>query len=111
MLEALQNQKFHKDDVDEFKKEGWIGENNQGYLEIRPSDKLEENAELKSLVAEVVDEENQNREIIMGRVVELNTSLQKAEEKEVLMIFAKMNHENSPGGSWIQGADGTWKKK
>ncbi len=111
VLEALQEQKFNKDDIDEFKKKGYVGENSDGFLDIRTSNELEQSAETRALVKQIVDEENNARRIIMNRVIELNDSLKKAEEKEVLNIFARMNQENSPGGTWIQGSDGTWAKK
>ena len=111
VLEALQEQKFNKDDIDEFKQKGYVGENSQGYLEMRSSDVLKEDSEKMKLVQEIVREENRDREIIMGRVVELNDSLKKAAEQEVLAVFAKMNQENSPDGTWIQKPDGVWVRK
>ena len=110
VLAALRQQKFNKDDIDEFKREGWIGENNQGFLEIRPSKDLE-NQETRKLVEEIVAEENSDREVIMGRVIELNASLQKTVREDVLVIFAKMNRENTLDGTWIQQPNGTWEKK
>lgn len=111
VLQALQEQRFNKDDIDEFKQEGYVGENNEGFLEIRSSNKLTMDTELMTLVKEIVDEENGDREIIMGRVIELNDSLKKRERKDILTIFANMNQENSPDGTWIQDVAGQWKKK
>jgi len=38
VLEATQNRKFNKDDIDEFKQDGVLGENNRGFLEfVKPS--------------------------------------------------------------------------
>jgi len=111
VLEALQEQKFNKDDIDEFKKKGYVGENNQGYLEIQSSEELEKDPEEMTLVQEIVQEENKDREVIMGRVIELNDSLKKAAQQEVLAVFAKMNQENSPEGTWSQNPEGKWAKK
>ena len=111
VLEALQEQKFNKDDIDEFKKKEYVGENNEGFLEIRSSEELAGDAEKMKLVQEIVREENGDREIIMGRVIELNDSLKKAVRKDVLAIFARMNQENSPEGTWIQRPEGDWVKK
>ncbi len=111
VLQALQEQKFNKDDIDEFKQEGYVGENNEGFLEIRLSDALSQNTDLMGLVKEIIQEENHDRETIMGRVIELNDSLKKTERKDILSIFANMNQENSPDGTWTQDALGKWKKK
>ena len=111
VLEALQEQKFNKDDIDEFKKKGYVGENNEGFLEIRSVESLSQNQEAMNMVTEIVQEENKDRETIMGRVIELNDSLKKTARKEILTIFAKMNQENSPDGTWIQNFNGDWVKK
>ena len=111
VLEALQDQKFNKDDIDEFKRKGYVGENNRGFLEIRSPDALARNSETMKLVQEIVREENEDREIVMGRVIELNESLKKAGREDVLGIFAKMNQENSPDGTWVQLPDGGWVRK
>jgi uncharacterized protein YdbL (DUF1318 family) len=111
VLEAMQDQRFNKDDIDEFKKNGYVGEDNRGFLAVRPSSNLETDEEMMKLVSDIVGEENEDRRIIMDRVVELSDDLKKANENEVLRVFAQMNYENSPKGSWVQEQDGTWIKK
>ncbi|MBN2030438.1 DUF1318 domain-containing protein [bacterium] len=108
VLEALQNQKYNRDDIDEFKTKGYVGENNQGLLEIRSLESLEQNPEQIELVRTVVQEENENRKTIMERVIELNDSLKKAVREDVLSIFARINQENSDKGTWIQEPNGSW---
>jgi uncharacterized protein YdbL (DUF1318 family) len=111
VLEALQQQKFNKDDIEEFKRKGYVGENNQGFLEIRPSKELENDSETHKLVHDIIEEENLDREIIMDRVVELNASLKTTMKEDVLGVFAKMNQDNSPKGTWVQTVSGSWMKK
>ena len=108
VLEALQNQKFNKDDVDEFKMKGYVGENNKGLLEIRSLEELEENPEQTELVQTIVQEENEDRETVMERVIELNDSLKKAVRDDILAIFAQIYQENSTDGTWVQKPDGEW---
>ena len=108
VLEALQDQKFNKDDIDEFKMKGFVGENSSGFLEIRSLEKLEQNPEEMKLVQEIVQEENEDRETVMERVIELNDSLKKAVRDDILSIFARINQENSSEGTWIQEPDGNW---
>jgi len=111
VLEAMRTQKFNKDDVDEFKQKGYVGENNRGFLEIRNAEDLENQSETLRFIQEIVTEENQSREVIMNRVIEVNTSLKDKNKEEVLAVFAKMNQENSSDGTWIQKPDGNWIKK
>jgi len=111
VFEALQEQKYNKDDVDEFKRKGYIGENNQGFLEIRSPDALGGDPAKMKLVSEIIEEENADRRIIMERIVELKDSLKKAETKEVFYVFAQIKQKDSPDGTWIQQQEGNWVRK
>jgi uncharacterized protein YdbL (DUF1318 family) len=111
VLDAMQDQKFNKDDIEEFKKLGYIGENNTGFLDLRPVPDLESDPEKAKMVSEIVGEENQAREVIMERVIQLNEKLKNAVKDNVTYIFAQMNQENSPVGTWIQQKLGEWVKK
>ena len=111
VLEAMQNREFNKDDVDEFKKEGCVGENNQGLLELRPCAKLEKDPAYKALVERIVEEDNRDRKIIMRRVIEVNETIQPEDEAEAAAVFAKMNRDNAQPGEWIQLPDGKWTQK
>ena len=111
VLEALREQEYNKDDIDEFKQKGYVGENNRGFLDVRASGLADADEKTKALVDEIVREENQDREVVMGRVIELNESLKKAVRDEVLVIFARMHQENSLPGTWIQQPEGEWIRK
>ncbi len=111
VLDAKQRQRFNQDDVEEFKKKGYVGENNQGFLAVMDTTKLGEDAENASLVKTIVQEENQDREVIIDRVIELNESLKNAVRENILAIFAEMNQKNSPVGTWIQDQLGKWMQK
>ena len=111
VLEALQEQKFNKDDIDEFKREGFVGENNSGLLELRLIDQLRKTPDRMKFIQSILEEENGDRSIIMGRVIELNETLKKSNKNDIQGIFARMNQENSPDGTWIQNAEGQWIRK
>jgi uncharacterized protein YdbL (DUF1318 family) len=110
-LDALREQEFNKDDVEEFKQKGFVGETNEGRLLVLPAEELSRIPETAKLVDEVVQEENADRQIIMERVVELNDALKRAVPKDVSAVFANMYQENSSAGAWIQKQDGSWLKK
>jgi uncharacterized protein YdbL (DUF1318 family) len=111
VLEAMQRQKFNKDDVDEFKRQGYLGENNQGLLELRSVESLQNNPESLKLVKDIMAEENEDRITIRNRVIELKSSLQEQSREEILAVFAKMYQSNSEKNVWIQKADGSWIQK
>jgi len=111
VMAAMRSQRYNRDDVDEFKGKGYVGETNSGRLVLRPSSIPRDNPDLLALVTDIVREENGDREVIMNRVIELNASLQKTDQKDVAAIFSKMYQENSPGGTWIETADGEWIRK
>jgi uncharacterized protein YdbL (DUF1318 family) len=111
VLEAIQRQKFNKDDIEEFKRKGYVGENKEGFIEIITTDQLDKDPDTKKLVDDIVQEENEDREMIMIRVIELNESLKKVERKDVHAIFARMYQDNSEKGTWIQKKDGSWANK
>ena len=108
MLTAIQNREFNKDDVEEFKRDGAVGENARGLLDIRPLPRLQTDANYRKLVEDIVAEENRDRQIIMQRITEINSN---APASEVEKVFAKMNHDNARSGDWLQLPDGAWVKK
>jgi hypothetical protein len=110
-LEALQEQAFNKDDVEEFMRKGWIGESNDGRLVLRTAVGADFKPEDKSFVEEILSEENNDRAVILDRVVELNDALKRAVPRDVSAVFAKMYQDNSPDGTWTQKPDGAWSRK
>lgn len=111
VLNAYQNREFNKDDIEEFKRDGAVGENNRGFLEVRSSDKLQQEPEYRKLVEQKVAEENRDRSIIMQRIIEVNHNMTEADLPKVREIFAQMNRDGSRPGDWVQLADGKWVKK
>ena len=111
VLDAKRRQKSNQDDILEFKTAGWIGENNLGYLEIVEQAENPIHGERAEFVSTLVKEENEDREVIVDRVIELNENLKDAVRENILTIFAEMNQKNSPIGTWIQDQLGKWMLK
>ncbi|MFC1569766.1 DUF1318 domain-containing protein [bacterium] len=111
VLDAMQDQKFNKDDIEEFKRKGYVGESNEGLLSIRDHAELQSDISKSKFVKKIVNEENSAREVIMKRVIQLNDALTDAMRNNVMSIFAQMNQENSPVGTWIQKQLGDWVRK
>ena len=111
MLEAMRNRMFNRDDVEEFKTDGVVGEALTGLLEIRPTDQYEEDNIYRRRVDVVVREENRDRQVIMVRIVELETDLDTRESEQIAVVFARLNQEGSPDGTWIEVSEGRWERK
>lgn len=114
---AMETIAFHADDVEIFKRFGWVGENQEGLLTpfTREAPKVS-SEELKSFAAnyseaefqQVVKEVNQAREILMMRVVQTNENFTVKDLPAIRKVFARINRQNSVPGTKVQEADGRW---
>jgi uncharacterized protein YdbL (DUF1318 family) len=112
-LDAMNNRKFNKDDIDEFKEAGYIGEGNRGLLIIleETGKNLKSDPQRLKLIQDIVKEENQDRLVIMKRVIAVNENMNDEHMEKVEKIFAQMNRDNEIKGNHIQLEDGKWMKK
>ncbi|MBN1352210.1 DUF1318 domain-containing protein [candidate division KSB1 bacterium] len=108
ILEAMKNRQFNKDDIDELKRDGAIGESMRGFLEIRPHERLNSDPVYSKRVTDLIAEENRDRETVMNRIAESSTN---ASKEEVYSIMARYNFEKAEPGTWIQLDSGEWVKK
>lgn len=94
------------DRVDDFKKQGFIGENNRGLLEIR--------GELMPLqrraIEKLVNEENADRELLFAEVLKLN-GMGSPQLPLVRGKFMSSFQSKSRPGTWIQDSNGNWSRK
>ena len=111
VLEAVQNRKFNKDDVDELKRDKVIGEDNKGYLAVLGNDAYKQKTDYKQFVDQILVEENRDRQVIFERVMAVNMTAAQAGPTKVTDIFAKLNYDASEPGTLIQTLDGKWIEK
>jgi uncharacterized protein YdbL (DUF1318 family) len=114
---AMETIAFHADDVETFKRFGWVGENQEGLLTpfTRETPKVAAE-ELKTFAAnyseaefqQVIKEVNQSREVLMMRVVQTNENFTIKDLPAIRKVFARINRQNSAPGSKVQEADGRW---
>jgi uncharacterized protein YdbL (DUF1318 family) len=114
---AMETIAFHADDIETFKRFGWVGENQEGLLTTftRETPKVA-SEELKSFAAnyseaefqQVVKEVNLSRETLMMRVVQTNENFTIKDLPAIRKVFARINRQNSAPGSKVQEADGRW---
>ena len=113
---AMQILSFHADDLDSFKRLGWVGENNQGLLQPFPLVRDKAPEDLKDFAARygqqefnaVLGEVNKARDTIMRRAVELNANLTQDDAPKVRSVFAKLATDTAKQGDKFQQADGSW---
>jgi uncharacterized protein YdbL (DUF1318 family) len=116
-VRALETIAFHADDIEAFKRFGWVGENQEGLLTTFKRETPKVNSEeLKSFAAnyseaefqQVVKEVNQARDVLMMRVVQTNENFTVKDLPAIRKVFARINRQNSAPGSKVQDADGMW---
>lgn len=118
-ITAMQTLDFHADDLEAFKRLGWVGENNRGYIEPFALKKENVPEDLRDFVdrfteAEfdyVVSRVNAARKLLMERVIHMNENLKESDMPRVQRIFARIHSENAADGVKIQAEDGSWKTK
>ena len=114
---ALETVAFHADDLENFKRLGWAGENREGLITPLPRD-LPKNLtpELKTFAAlysedefkQVLSEVNGAREVLMQRVIQTNENFTAKDLPAIRKVFAKINRGNSAPGTRVQADDGSW---
>ena len=109
VVRAMQRAAFNKDDLEQYKQMGILGENNQGGVTLLASDKLQ--ADSRPFVENLLTEENADRETVMLRIIETDENLSLADLPRVRKIFAAMNRDKAPTGTLIQTEDGKWQQK
>lgn len=115
-IEAIQTMAFHADDVDAFKRLGWVGENNQGLLTAFPIKREKAPEDLEGFASRypeaefqsVLKEVNRAREVVMLRVVETNERFTEKDLPTIQKVFGKMNRDKAVSGEKIQTESGKW---
>ena len=106
---ALQRISFNKDDLNRFKALGVVGENMVGGVSLLSPDKVE--ASDKAFLNNLLKEENEDRLVVMNRVVETNETLTPQDLPKVHKMFAALNRDKASKGEWIQLETKSWIQK
>jgi hypothetical protein len=114
---ALETISFHADDLESFKRLGWVGENREGLVtpfareipkDLPPDLKAFATLYTEAEFRQVIDEVNQSREVLMQRVVQTNENFTAKDLPVIRRVFAKINRQNSAPGTKVQADDGSW---
>ena len=99
--QAVQNRQSRYDELQGLKSQGFIGENNRGYVTVLQN---------QGGAQAVADAENADRQTIYGAIVEQN-ALGAAGMAKVQTVFAEVQRERAQPGDHIQMPAGDWVKK
>ena len=105
LIAAQQRRQFNSDDVQTFLKEGVAGENNQGLLTFRPTDRSRQDAGYTAFVQEIIRQENVDRRALMMRVIEMNEGYREEDLPKIQAVFAQQNRDAADAGIWVQEPD------
>lgn len=105
LIAAQQRRQFNSDDVQTFLKEGVAGENNQGLLTFRPTERSRQDAGYTAFVQEIIRQENADRRALMMRVIEMNEGYGEDDLPKIQTVFAQQNRDAADAGTWIQEPD------
>jgi uncharacterized protein YdbL (DUF1318 family) len=111
VIQAVKGRQFNQDEINDLKRDKVVGENNRGFLEVRPTERYRTQEQYRDLVDELVNEENQDRRIVYEQVLAMNQVAEEKSEQDSYRIFARLNIEKSEPGTWIQLANGEWVEK
>jgi hypothetical protein len=119
-VNAMETIAFHADDLESFKRLGWVGENREGLVTPFPREipksvpkDLQQFATLYNddEFRQVIDEVNRSRETLMQRVIQTNENFTARDLPAIRRVFAGINRQNSAPGTKVQADDGTWGAK
>jgi uncharacterized protein YdbL (DUF1318 family) len=107
-LRAAQSREFNRDDIDSFKADGCVGENREGLLSVTPCGKMEKEKKHAEFVRSILKEENEDRLVILSRVVATSENMTPRDLPKLQKVFAQMNRDAARTGEKIQTEDGRW---
>ena len=99
--QAIQGRQARYFQLDQLKQAGALGENNQGYVQVRESSPAAES---------VAQAENYDRQVIYQAIVEQN-GLGPEGMANVQAVFAEVQRGKARPGEWFQSRTGEWTEK
>ncbi|MBP9854018.1 MAG: YdbL family protein [Candidatus Omnitrophica bacterium] len=97
---ALESRRARYDQLQDYKKQGLIGENNQGYVTVLKA---------QGDVASIVDSENTDRKVIYETIAEQNEL--SGAVNTIEKVFARVQRDKAQSGDKIQLENGNWVSK
>lgn len=110
-MAAMRNREYNADDVDALRRDGVVGEGNNAMLIIR-KDPIPVVGPLSAeLVRRIISEENSDRQTVLSRLLATTPGVTTENHSEVARIFAGIQQDAAPTGTWVQNQAGAWSVK
>ena len=112
-LDARLNQDFNRDDIEELKDLGVIGESATGTVVLLPTSvgsRHDGKLAPSTLARTLIDEENHDRDVIWQRIIAANPNLAAKDLPAVRRTYAKLQREQSRPGQWVESETGSWQQ-
>lgn len=110
-LRAMSNRRYNRDDLDALLSNGVVGEGNDGLLSVLDESRIPSTGLAEDLARQVIQEENQDRTVIIERLIATTPGIDASNATEVPAILAGLNRDLAPSGSQIQNSAGQWSVK
>jgi len=110
-IRAKQRQEFNSDDIQTFKKQGSVGEGNQGLLVFLETERTRKDPKYKKFVQTLIQEENEDRLALYERVLATNEFFGEGDLPKIQAITASLNRDSARPGDKIQLPDNSWMVK
>lgn len=104
-VRAMQRSRFNRDDIEEAKKNGLLGEGTDGYLHLIPAAPL---GGVTPFIENLLKEENADRTTLYGRIAQVSRDFQSGEIDRVAKIMAGLHRDAAKKGEYIQADAGGW---
>jgi len=108
-LRSMQRQEFNRDDIQGFKQSLVAGEGNDGFLKFFDNERTQTDAQFKEFAEAIIAEENEDRMIILQRIVATNENFTEQDLPKIQKISASLNRDNAKLGEKVQRENGDWK--
>jgi uncharacterized protein YdbL (DUF1318 family) len=109
-VDARRRQLFNRDDIDEAKKLGCLGEAREAVLATRPCEAARDST-MAARLARLVSEENADRRAIIDWAVAADSSLTPADRPEVVHVYHRLLVEAARAGDWLEDDEGHWQRR
>ena len=109
-LRAMQRQEFNRDDIQGFKQTLCADEGNDGYLKFFDNERTKTDAQFKEFAEAIIAEENEDRLIILKRIVATNENFTEQDLPKIHKVSASLNRDNAKPGEKIQLENGQWSR-
>jgi hypothetical protein len=107
---ARQRQLFNRDDVDELKSAGCLGEAFDATVVARPCAAAKDEA-TRALLMRMIAEENEDRAAIINWVAGSSHAASGASRAQLVALYHHLQLEQARSRDWIEEPKGTWQRR